>query len=915
MQILSVELQLIVISELCAIDIVRLQRTCKHFQKLIKEFGHEIWKGCLQRLCFEYRLFWPTYKDLTEANELKFAATSPTRFYSAYRDALRRDTDLASMRTIVNVASEIPLEDLDSLLLVPGGRFIAALQKGRFSIWDLERDVGTNGQVPRLCEVFSLETDLQEGDELMKIRVISATTIRILACRYDFVGEARAMCQVFDIHWLGSENRFTGAISHRLAFFDDGLRAVYHSQLLDEVAIFHFDDETTVYWDYAHDKWISWSVQDDSEREFTVLGVFSNHAHTRVFYATGEGVSGVVVPPLQPVVNGGLTSAPLPSVGLIGISSWAHRELPNCHGGFVSPEFLSPRASANSPVITWQVREETYDAPVRSRTFRFIFDEETPEKSTLEALDCLPIQHRDGKFDGIVSDHDFLCEGKLITLWSDSDPDTNFSQHFVTIAPAPSNSGTPSSSSPLDKAVPELFSGFLVAQRGNMQSLSVELQLLVIAELRAIDIIRLQQTCKQLYDLVEEFSHGIWKGCLQRLCFEYRLFWPTYKDLTEASEFKIAATSSARLYNAYRKAFCQSTDLPSTRTIVDFASAFSLEDLSSLMLVPGGRFIVVLQAGRLSVWDLQRAGATNGRAPRLCEVFNLEIDPQEVNGLMGVRVISRTTIRVLAHRCDLDESLSDGKTLCEVFDIHWVESESRFAGTISHQLAFFDNEMATLYTYEFLDDSAILHYENGTTVFWDIAHDKWTSWKLQEDDELTVLGVFSNRGQNRVFYATAQGVSGVVIPPLQPVVNKGLTSAPLPSVALISVSSWAHMDPPICHGDFVSPDILSQWVCGNSPATVWQIREETFTLDAPVQSHTFDFIFDEETPPNSKLKESNCHFLRPSGGEYASLVSEHDFFCERFVTITPPPSSQNHPLWPSSATLPLGQKRAARRRP
>ncbi|KAJ3527824.1 hypothetical protein NMY22_g9641 [Coprinellus aureogranulatus] len=340
-----------------------------------------------------------------------------------------------------------------------------------------------------------------------------------------------------------------------------------------------------------------------------------------------------------------------------------------------------------------------------------------------------------------------------------------------------------------------------------MQSLAVELQLIVIAELRAIDIVRLQQTCKHLYNLIEEFGHDIWKDCLQRLCSECRLYWPTYKDLQEASEFKSAATSPARFYSAYMDAYRRSAELPSTRVVFNLPSAIAHEDICDLLLVPGGRFLVALWKGRFSIWDVGRCEAGNGQSPCLREAFHFEIKETALMGLLEVRVVTTWMIRVLARRATLD-----GHMTYQAFEICWSESGNRFTGAMSHSLTFLDT-MASLTSYEFRDETVILyyeepyHYDNHRTVIWDFAHDKCVSWGYYESD---VLGVYSNDPQTHVFYATPEGVSGVLIPPLQPVPVDKRPNRPvivLPSAASVNPwTSWAYKEP--CSGDFIGLPLL-----------------------------------------------------------------------------------------------------------
>ncbi|KAJ3503609.1 hypothetical protein NMY22_g18193 [Coprinellus aureogranulatus] len=851
--------------------------------------------------------------------------------------------------------------------------------------------------------------------KLLEVRVVSTTTIRILAYSWNLATNGKILCQIIEIRWLESENRFTGTVSHRLAFLD-GMSSILHNrQFLDEAAIFHYSNDRTVLWDFAsvsekpdlpldlgppcfnrcrsryrsnefrkvlnrplatlstsgrpavewtifglqpgfdglvcgpsgcqrtptspalesgvgffrHDRCISWLYQPDSAFQFTRDAVFSNNSQTHVFYATAVGVSCFVVPPLQPVPNGEITSTALPSARLIRVSSWAHSGLTISHRDIVSPEVFIPPAREDSPVIRLQVRVRTNDAPVRSYMSKFAFDEEIPERSTLEAVGLTRYSqpsNEDSSLARIVSEYDFLYEGNLVTLWcDDSNPGIQRNNdRFVTIAPTlstPDALPRPSSTTvPLvrlersqsDRTFDVPLSAFCpnsgaflfpkgheegptatllcttttttspgtsqtlrrVLSDGNMQLLSVDLQLAVVAELCAADIppsgdclCITAQTCKHFYNLIEEFGHGIWKNCLQRQCSEGEIFWPTYKDLAEAAEFKNAVTSPARLYKMYTEVSSSLRFPEPTRTTFDIPSSIPQGDLNNFVLIPGGRFIVILQESeRLSLWDIaQGFGAAGRQAVDLHQL--LSIDIEYADSLLGIRIVEPTMIRGLLERND-----DDGITTYQVFEVCWLENEDRFTGKVTHRLTFFDG-MSFMDFFHFLDDCVIFHFEDRKTVFWNFTDDECISWTYP-DEGSKILQIFTNHSRTHVFYGTRIGITGVKVPQLQPAGGNRPSSTQLPSVASIDTTRWAYKKPRIAdirwdHGrKFYDLDLLSPWPPGNTSANTWQINATI--SEGNLRWQTYDFIFNETHPEESIPEAFNC---------YCVQGTKHGLFC------------------------------------
>lgn len=140
-------------------------------------FAHDIWKDYLWRQCHTNNVFWPTYKDLTDAHEFKKAATSPAQFFSAYSQATRCSEALPSTRARINLPDDIRIDDPEEdVYLVPGGRFIVIFELTRVSLWDMVYQ--EDAQEVQLRQVSSKE--INELREVLMTCLASPTRIRFL---------------------------------------------------------------------------------------------------------------------------------------------------------------------------------------------------------------------------------------------------------------------------------------------------------------------------------------------------------------------------------------------------------------------------------------------------------------------------------------------------------------------------------------------------------------------------------------------------------------------------------------------------------------------------------------------------------------------------------------------------------------
>jgi hypothetical protein len=82
------------------------------------------------------------------------------------------------------------------------------------------------------------------------------------------------------------------------------------------------------------------------------------------------------------------------------------------------------------------------------------------------------------------------------------------------------------------------------------------------------------------------------------------LWWPTFKDLSTASEFKEACTRGLRFVEACEKweeTHPRQEDLDPRPTQLEFGPLLGEE----FYLIPGGRYLLTFGWARLSLWDLR----------------------------------------------------------------------------------------------------------------------------------------------------------------------------------------------------------------------------------------------------------------------------------------------------------------------
>jgi hypothetical protein len=123
-----------------------------------------------------HRLFWPSYKNLSTAAELKHACTGMVRFLKQMNHASAPGATLLPRTTSPVFPRDVmsPHRMCD-VYLMPGGRFLLTFEFAWMFVWDLQ-SVG-DGKTPPLMLRHPIDDEI---DWVSALKVVSSTKARLL---------------------------------------------------------------------------------------------------------------------------------------------------------------------------------------------------------------------------------------------------------------------------------------------------------------------------------------------------------------------------------------------------------------------------------------------------------------------------------------------------------------------------------------------------------------------------------------------------------------------------------------------------------------------------------------------------------------------------------------------------------------
>ncbi|RXW13896.1 hypothetical protein EST38_g11961 [Candolleomyces aberdarensis] len=713
-------------------DIYHLQQTCKRLYLLIEEEAKSVWTRCLQRQCAMHRLFWPSYKNLSTAMELKNACTGMVRFLREMDHASAPGTTLLPRTTSLKFPPGVmsPRRMCD-IYLMPGGRFLLTFEFSWIFVWDLQ-SVG-DGKSPPLLLRHPIGDEI---DWVSTLKVISSTKVRLLM-RIKVVsgsnvtspienlkpGEDLRSWKVFELTY-NDNDAFSIETVGRLAVICPEDLPGDPCAILDSNRVLLHVHESTLVWDFRNKRISAWTLEELPP----VCDLFPNQGH--VFYITAEGVHGAKPPPFQPLQDGQVLSIPLQESTTATFCA-SHEQVHSVsilHGVVWGNLWGTGLEAAQS--LTYEVKEEANDT-IKFYRYKFQFNHADPFKSSLKLVHSSSqlVENLDmAGCNDLLLRTDQSCEDRRVALWTEG-PESAFCG-AVLLSPreAFDDEGaeyysSPSSTKPRVSdlkiiPVPVLIPALPSAQQPNrrqrrrsneMLKLPLELQLLVIEDLGALDIFHVQ--------LNRAFSAG--------------------HSLS-----------------------------PSTTTLLFPKELLSLLDVRDIYLVPGGRFVGTIEISSLAIWDLH--SVKDDSRPRLLLRHRFE---EEIDWASAIKMIGADKIRVLLSQ----------NTSAEANALHNIQLGQELRSWIMLEITCPDNGEFSIQVLGRLSVVCLEHHEPVPhpvidldrvvfsvprfTLVWDIHHKEVSWWTLPRGLP-RIYTVVPNQGH--VCYVTDGGIHGVEVPPSRP---------------------------------------------------------------------------------------------------------------------------------------------------
>lgn len=412
-----------------------------------------------------------------------------------------------------------------------------------------------------------------------------------------------------------------------------------------------------------------------------------------------------------------------------------------------------------------------------------------------------------------------------------------------------------------------------------LQRLPFEVELEIIEYVDVRDIISLQLTCKSLYNLIEGHSKLIWRRCLKRQCVENGLFWPTYKDLSTAAEYKHASILPILSSRAYQSATKKGKEIPHTVTKLAFPPDHSLAALEDIYLVPGGRYLLTFEKGWMAVWDLNPPGEQ--LKPK--EMMHHWVGP--FDNLVCINMVDNGKLHVVLSFTGEEQPVTSSDStifVCistyEFFEIEVsdegafeVRSLSRFC------IVHLGEEFVNVYT---VLGGKVTFHVNGkdfdTTLVWDYVRNGYAGWKLGGITD--ICEVFSSDGH--VFYINEEGLHAAKIPPLKPNDIGGVLLRVLAQDVLVPTSFYSYgVKYDIASAEQVIGGDLRWGILEDEPL-IFQIKEH---IDGMLRIHRYQFKFDATDDQKGSLKlleTSECNMT-----EYKNLASRPYQVCDNRLAM------------------------------
>ncbi|KAJ3560496.1 hypothetical protein NP233_g10802 [Leucocoprinus birnbaumii] len=280
------------------LDLIALRKTCR----ALYDASHQriVWIKALTDMSTYNDVFLPTFQlDQMTTQELSQAAVTPSRWLALVRQKYRQQHQLSSLApsqatantsgdmilkpSVVNstpIDLGLPTDDeVQSLFLVPGGRFVVLLTLHSLQVWDLGF-VGKEGVAHR---VTSVETNQQYNIGFSVQPTKDGLGLRVVVPSYpkDTAANRRKQISVYEAYLLEDEPALNEIAHLGVNSTSPGIIP----RLAGDLVAF-LDGHVVKVWDYVNDLWAEWNTHKDFSNDIFVTPdsvLLLNHEETVVW--------------------------------------------------------------------------------------------------------------------------------------------------------------------------------------------------------------------------------------------------------------------------------------------------------------------------------------------------------------------------------------------------------------------------------------------------------------------------------------------------------------------------------------------------------------------------------------------------------------------------------------------------------
>ncbi|KAF5357140.1 hypothetical protein D9756_006812 [Leucocoprinus leucothites] len=267
----------------------------------------------------------------------------------------------------------------------------------------------------------------------------------------------------------------------------------------------------------------------------------------------------------------------------------------------------------------------------------------------------------------------------------------------------------------------------------NITSLPLDILISLMDYLHPLDLVTLRKTCRALYDA----SHQriVWIKALTEMSIANNVFLPTFQlDEMTTQELSQAAVAPSRWLTVVRQRYRQQAPAKQARgemilepsavnsTPIDLGLPAD-DEVQSLFLVPGGRFVVLLTLHSLQVWDLGLPGkggvAHRVTSIKMAQLYNLGFSAQPTKNGLGLRLVVPSYPK---------DTAANRRKQISVYEVFLQEDQP----TLS-EIAHLGVDSTSPGILPRLAGDLVVFLDGHVVKVWDFVNDLWAEWNTQKN--------------------------------------------------------------------------------------------------------------------------------------------------------------------------------------